>query len=439
MKNYLLPTTVATCLSLPLLSVSQNTIIGREKSVGSGCTLLEIDVVTGEIISEFATGLNDIDDFLTGLFYANFLDHQECGFYNALSHSYDHSMLMHAIPTGDGDFRFKWDLNDNSLPFVQEMFTIDNVTPRFSSQDLELGTFFSVMKTNYGHDAEGTIVSSSPGDLWGFEELAEIGTMEPINSDAFDSFNKDYLLLKNYEVDDVDFQTIMIFDVNDQEFTDSIPLGNSHLARLSIVYSMDLDMFWGVQQTPSPNGVDEKWVSIDTNGNLSVLSDLPSVPQKWTLAQGTFFDQTTLVASLVYYDTHSMTTQIVAIEALTGSIIATHQFPYRIESIKPNNQQYAEDNFFSLEPNQKPTEPSVSKAAKSRGSLVAYPNPANETCRVRVKEPSIIRVFDAFGREVWNSVQQVDSEVTIPVGQWSPGLYVIKGYGGAQALLVVSE
>ena len=81
----------------------------------------------------------------------------------------------------------------------------------------------------------------------------------------------------------------------------------------------------------------------------------------------------------------------------------------------------------------------MNKATETNGTLLAFPNPANETCRVRVKEPSIIRVFDAFGREVWNSVQQVDSEVTIPVGQWNPGLYVIKGHGGAQALLVVSE
>ena len=434
----------ALCLThLPLNS--QSTIFGYS-ALSSGLISrgMKIDVLSGEITEMNEVGFGELTDFGFTWDIAED-DHPGAGLYDQINESYGLTYVIHDVSLNnscigsDRDVWLSWSTSDGIAQEVEEIGCRGFYWARYSSQDLETGDFYSLHRGAFSFQDSSTIIRSSAAAPLDFTPLTDAGDLEPINPDAFDSANKEYVLMKEYEVDDTEHRTIIRYNVETETFTDSIEIGACDLARLSTVYSLELNQYWGVKRSFDGFEFSESWVAIDTSGAVTELAALPDQPDSWMLTQNVVLDQTNLIATLTYYNNYSVSTRLVAIDAVTGAVLASNQYPYRLRGIKPNNQQYAEDNFFLLEPNQKPTEPLVNKATKTNGTLVAYPNPANETCRVSVQVPSIIRVFDAFGREVWNSVQPINSEVIIPVGQWPAGLYVIKGHGGAQARIVVSE
>lgn len=454
MKNFLLRSNqpnlthwfafVALCLAHSPLN-SQSTIFGysafNTEYISRG---IIIDVLSGEITEMNEVGFMELMDF--GFFWNQAIDeHPGAGFYDQLNESYGLTYVVYDVTLSNScigsrrDVWLSWNLSEGLVQEVEEIGCREFYWARYSSQDLETGDFYSLHRGAFSFQDSSTIIRSSATAPLDFTPLTDAGDLEPINPDAFDSANKEYVLMKEFEVDDIEHRTIIRYNVENEMFTDSIAIGACDLARLSTVYSLELNQYWGVKRSFDGFEFSESWVAIDTSGAVTELAALPDQPDSWTLTQYVVLDQTNLIATLIYYNNFSASTLLVAIDAVTGAVLASNQYPYRLRGIKPNNQQYADDNFFSLEPNQKPTEPLENKAAKTNGTLLAYPNPANETCRVSVTEPSIIRVFDAFGREVWNSGQRVNSEVIIPVGQWPAGLYVIKGHGGAQARIVVSE
>lgn len=434
----------AFCLAHSPLN-SQSTIFGysafNSEYISRG---MKIDVLSGEITEMNEVGFTELMGF--GFLWNMARDeHPGAGFYDQINESYGLTYVVHDVTLSNSCFEsnrdvwLSWSTSDGIAQEVEEIGCRGFYWARYSSQDLETGDFYSLHRGAFSFQDSSTIIRSSAAAPLDFTPLTDAGDLEPINPDAFDSANKEYLLMKEYEVDDIEHRTIIRYNVETGAFTDSIVIGACDLARLSTVYSLELNQYWGVKRSFDGFEFSETWVAIDTSGAVTELAALPDQPDSWTLTQYVVLDQTNLIATLTYYNNFSASTLLVAIDAVTGAVLASNQYPYRLRGIKPNNQQYAEDNFLLLEPNQMPTDPLMNKATETNGTLLAFPNPANETCRVRVKEPSIIRVFDAFGREVWNSVQQVDSEVTIPVEQWNPGLYVIRGHNEAQTLLVVTE
>ncbi|PCJ80044.1 MAG: hypothetical protein COA49_09805 [Bacteroidetes bacterium] len=255
-------------------------------------------------------------------------------------------MTVEVIPSSSGTFNYLWDINNNQVDTIifksnYTSFLWDN----HITQDLESGNFYGIKQNCFDYIPKGVlyVLDSNLNDL---DELDSIGIVKPIGPDSYNSITGDLYLLREFEIDDVDHYTIQFYNVNSLEVVDSIEVGAVKLAPNSLVNSMTTGDFWGVRWELGETSINEYWIHIGQNGEVTDLAPLPPMPENWTLVEATVLDQTNLIATLLYQKANSMFgSKLVSINAVTGEIISTIDHPYWLYGIRADNTQFAIDNF----------------------------------------------------------------------------------------------